>query len=188
MIEGPQPEREPSVTSAPLDRESAVPLDQEPAITSSGIFPIRPGQGSRVPSWFTGLRQEIDRSRAALLSVTEAQSDEDRALRDEIIRQLDAADSALHNFVQRNWLARLVSAAAVYEETTAIVQVASEDLLLVEDDALVQARLPSLRAGIKAYLGASDPRFDEYTQLIDSIGRSSENDKGETSDRRPSSP
>jgi hypothetical protein len=122
--------------------------------------------------WTTGLWQEISRSIASL--VTTEKIPEDFELRVEILRQLRRAADILYVFEHRSWLIRLVSAGAVYENVLSIVQIASEDLLLIEDDALAQARIPALRAGVKAYLGSDDPRFDEYTRFIDRIARSSE--------------
>lgn len=135
----------------------------------------RPRKRSKMSLWATGLRQEINRSRASLLSTEiESESDEDDPLGHEIRVQLNRAERSLEDFEQRSWLTRMFSAGATYEEILAIVQTVSEDLLLIEDDVLVQARLPALRAGIKAYLGSDDPRFDEYIRIIDRITQSSE--------------
>jgi len=161
---------------------TAVTADRPPAHGEPEVVSARPAYGARVPSWVTGLRQEIARNRASLLSARGAPAEENRELHSRIKDQLDLAEHTLRFFVQRNWLARLTSAGAVYEEVLAIVQVTSEDLLLIENYTLVQARLPALRAGIKAYLGATDPRFDEYIQLIDRLARSSEDGKSKASD------
>jgi hypothetical protein len=160
---------EPSVVSAAGDQESPVPV-----LSDS----VRRARGSKVPSWVAGLTQDISRNKASLISA-ETRSERDWAVREQIEHQLFLAEETLRLFVQRNWLVRLISAGAVYEEVLAMVQVTSEDLLLIEDDALVQARLPNLHAGIKAYLGASDPRFDNYTGLIDRLSRENGSSSGE---------
>ena len=183
MSAGPGPSEAASAPSEAAPAPSEAAIESLPELLTSAKRPSSPSPQPRlkVPSWVTGLQQEIDRSRASLRFSEEPESNENLAFYVGISGRLSAAEDTLQHYAERNWLVRLVSAGAVYEEVLAMVQVASEDLLLIEDDALVEATIPSLRAGIKAYLGASDPRFDEYTQLIDRLARSSEKSQGKDS-------
>lgn len=124
----------------------------------------------RTPPWQTGLEQAIERYRTAL-SRSHGEVPGDREIFGRINDELCKAEKALSRFRGQSWLVRHTTAGAVYEQVLSYIQVASEDLLLIEDEELVRARIPAIRAAIKTYLGADDPRFDNYIQFIDNLLR-----------------
>jgi hypothetical protein len=139
--------------------------------TSDYTEPRRQEVGT--PPWQTGLEQAIERNRTSLLSSSrEKRRREDTAVINRINYQLRQAEDLLAKFQNQGWLYRHINAGAVYEQVLSANQVVSEDLLLVEDEELVRARIPDIRAGLKKYLGADDPRFDSYTRIIDSLSGS----------------
>ena len=130
--------------------------------------PDRGSAPTRLPSWQITLGQEIFRLRTALTR-TVAESDEPDPVTGEIIKQLREAEAGLDEFSRSTWLRRRLLADSVYERALAILLAASEDLLLIEDTAAVQARIPAIRAALKTYIDVADPRFDSYLRFMDDI-------------------
>jgi hypothetical protein len=122
-------------------------------------------------SWEARVRHEALRLRADLASrqadSTRTMSSVDRQRIAKIGEYLDHADAALDHYFRRNWPVRLVIASRAYQEALASVYRASEDLLLVQSADAVAARLPSLRAAVRSYLSADDPRREIYLLHID---------------------
>jgi hypothetical protein len=84
-----------------------------------------------------------------------------------IDEHLDHADYLLDEHFKRKWPVRFATASRVYQDALASVYRASEDLVLVQSDDAVVARLPGLRAAVKTYLSADDPRREIYLLRID---------------------
>ena len=104
-------------------------------------------------------------TRAVAASGPRAAVDSDRMLR--IGEHLDHADDVLDQYFERSWPMRLFAAGHAYQEALASVYRASEDLILVQSDEAVAARLPGLRAAVRSYLSADDPRREIYLLRID---------------------
>jgi hypothetical protein len=69
--------------------------------------------------------------------------------------------------LQQGLTHRLIGASSAYQQALASVYRASEDLLLVQSEAAVAARLPGLRAAVRSYLSSDDPRRELYLLRID---------------------
>lgn len=146
------------------------------------IFKAQRLQMLRKPPWQVKLEQEMFRLSSSLsdahsrLGGYENDSPYAVPLR-RIGDALDAAREYMLGFGNQGWVRRRILAGAVYEAVFSYLQAASEDLLLVDDEQAVLARVPAIRAAVKAYMKTSDPRFDAYMQVIDSLtqGARSEN-------------
>lgn len=123
-------------------------------------------------SWEARVRHEAQRLRAdlrcsAAASTTTTRSAVDSERIQRIGEHLDHADYLLDEHFRRNWPVRLITASRVYQDALASVYRASEDLILVQNDDAVVARLPGLRAAVKSYLSADDARREIYLLRID---------------------
>lgn len=121
-----------------------------------------------LPSWQISLDQEISRLRMSLARTIDRSITGTEA-RVRIQGQLDAASTSLSQFNQGPWFRRLFLADSVYERVLSYLLTAAEDLLLIEDEDAVRARIPAIRAALKVYIEVSDPRFDSYLQYIDAM-------------------
>jgi hypothetical protein len=133
--------------------------------------PEKPRKRHLAPSWQVGLDLEIARLDTSLrrARAAEAGTRDSYATIRMISDQLSQARMTLQDFRSRNWLARALKAGVAYEQVLACTQSASESLLLVEDEAAAEARIPGIRAAVKAYLGPDDPRVDTYTRFMDQL-------------------
>jgi hypothetical protein len=123
-----------------------------------------------LPSWQIDLRQQISRLRTSLMRTPYEEPDRDLAAR--IDNQLRAAEERLGQLSGQGWLRRHFLADGVYEQVLASVLAASEDLVLIEDEGTVRARIPAIRAALKAFIDVDDPRFDDYLHTIDGVAAS----------------
>jgi hypothetical protein len=80
---------------------------------------------------------------------------------------LKEAREVLDKHFRRCLLGQIFGATGAYQAALSAVYRASEDLFLVQNEAAVKARLPDLRAAIRAYLSADDPRRESYLLYID---------------------
>lgn len=147
-----------------------------------GRIRFNPGYGARgqenLPSWQIDLRQQISRLRTSL-SRTRYEGP-DLELAAGIDGRLREAEQRLGELSGQGWLRRNFLADGVYEQVLASVLTASEDLLLIQDEGAVRARMPAIRAALKAFIDVDDPRFDDYLRVIDSVAASGPPDHGGT--------
>ncbi|WP_132145521.1 hypothetical protein [Kribbella antiqua] len=84
-----------------------------------------------------------------------------------INRHLAEADQVLEEHFAQSWWRRLFGASGAYQAALASVYRAGEDLMLVQSDAALAARLPGLRTAVRSYLSSDDPRREMYLFQID---------------------
>jgi hypothetical protein len=102
-------------------------------------------------------------------------SDEvDRPSWQQIVEEVDRALMDVSRIAQRPYLLRRPVDAwtgARFEAALAALHRAREGLLLIQPTSAVLARIPDLRAGVKARLPVTDPRFDGFMRLLDDLER-----------------
>ncbi len=82
---------------------------------------------------------------------------------------LDQAEAVLAEHFRKVWPRQLVSASGTYQLALSHLYRASEDLILIQSDASLAARLPGLRSAVRSYLGPEDPRRDSYLLRIEAV-------------------
>lgn len=144
----------------------------------------------RKPPWQVKLEQEMFRLGSSLsdarsrLRGYEDDSPYAVSLRS-IATALDTAQEYMFEFGNLSWVRRRILAGDVYEAVFSYLQAASEDLLLVDDDQAVLTKLPAIRAAVKTYMKTSDPRFDAYMQVIDSLTQGARSENRNSGSPRP---
>jgi hypothetical protein len=142
------------------------------------------GRGQEtLPSWQIDLRQQISRLRTSV-TATRYEGD-DRVVAAGIDGRLQVAENQLGELSGQSWLRRHFLADGVYEQVLASVMAASEDLLLIQDESAVRARMPAMRAALKAFIDVDDPRFDDYLRVIDGVVAGAPPGNGGTTGPRP---
>jgi hypothetical protein len=133
---------------------------------------IGPSRGRS--TWAARVRHEVDRLRADVTTASIEGPDLPDTQRtigqhriDRIRKHLDDADEVLEQHFQQRWPRQLIGASGAYQEALASVYRAGEDLILVQSDAALAARLPGLRAAVQSYLSSEDPRRELYLLRID---------------------
>jgi hypothetical protein len=89
---------------------------------------------------------------------------------DVVARHIAAAEGALATRRRRPWW-RSLRAGTARDRARDLCFVAQEELMLLLPDDDLRARIPELRAALKSALTVDDPRYDEFTRLLDRIGR-----------------
>jgi hypothetical protein len=74
---------------------------------------------------------------------------------------------------RRTWVRRIADSwtGSQFELASSLLDRVSEGLLLVQPSSAVAAQLPNLRAGLKARLRVTDPRFDFFIRVLDNLER-----------------
>jgi hypothetical protein len=80
---------------------------------------------------------------------------------------LAGAEAELAAFDKQPWWRRWWRAARVRDGVRDRLFTAQEDLMLLLPVEDLSARVPQLRAALKALLTADDPRYDAFTRLLD---------------------
>jgi hypothetical protein len=161
-----------------------------PPGSNERIFKAQRLKRLRKPPWQVKLEQEIFRLSSSLsdarsrLGGYEDSSPYAVSLR-RIEFALNAAREYLLEFGNQSWVRRRILAGGVYEAVFSYLQTASEDLLLVDDEQAILARVPAIRAAVKAYMKTSDPRFDAYMQVIDSLTQAARSESINSDSPRP---
>jgi hypothetical protein len=124
-------------------------------------------------AWAARVQHEVDRLRADLATARIARKAAatdppiDPSRLESIESDLNEAEKVVEQHLQQGLTHRLIGASSAYQQALASVYRASEDLLLVQSEAAVAARLPGLRAAVRSYLSSDDPRRELYLLRID---------------------
>jgi hypothetical protein len=115
--------------------------------------------------WESGLRTEIGRIRTEV----RASTFDDRSIPiiEEVRAALLEAEDLLAEIANRRWFQRVGHGGRFYEVALAPILRARQDVLLIAEEGALFAQVPTLKAGVKAYLRAADPRTDDYIRFLD---------------------
>jgi hypothetical protein len=110
------------------------------------------------------VRADVARVPPAVLAVAPKESPTTGVL---VAALLAGAEVELAAFDKQPWWRRWWRAALVRDGVRDRLFTAQEDLMLLLPAEDLRARVPQLRAALKALLTADDPRYDGFTRLLD---------------------